>query len=191
MDAYAIVGVHPSASDTEIREAYLRRSKELHPDRFADATGDERAAATRAMQQLNAAYDELRHRAVAPTPSPATAPAAPWQPAPRPVAPPRRARWLLIAVAAVLVTSVLVVLTGDARNAPPAPSNTGTTVDLTQLDGECLTLDTTGELEDIVDCTRPHDARVVKVVDHGTECPVYAHARMAGPTKDLCLDTHQ
>jgi hypothetical protein len=190
MDAYAVLGVHSASSDAEIREAYLRRSKDLHPDRFADATEAERALATRAMQQLNAAYDELRHR------EPPAEPTEAWT-APRyappvyqaaPVRPPRRFRWVAIWVAAMLITTVLALATGGSNNDPSTPNTKDTTVDLAVLEGECITRDVIGALEDIVDCTRPHDARVVKVVDHGAQCPLWADDSIAGPKQDLCLD---
>lgn len=56
MDAYAVLGVDPVASDKDIRDAYVRRSKLLHPDQHVNADADVQAEATRAMQEVNAAY---------------------------------------------------------------------------------------------------------------------------------------
>ena len=47
MDPYAVLGVGRGSTPAEIRAAYLRRSKELHPDHYADATPEQRDAAIR------------------------------------------------------------------------------------------------------------------------------------------------
>jgi hypothetical protein len=73
---YDLLGVAPTASPTEIRQAYLRRARELHPDR--DPAGASDRGRARAMQDVNAAwwvlrdperrrrYDESRRGSVAP-----------------------------------------------------------------------------------------------------------------------------
>ncbi|HVT77014.1 MAG TPA: J domain-containing protein [Acidimicrobiales bacterium] len=199
MDAYAVLGVAPSATDEEIREAYLRRSKELHPDRYADASARDQAMATRAMQQLNVAYDELRHRRAAappPPPPPFTAPPrpryAPPTPSATPPAPPRRGRvrWFVVVLAALLLTSVLALVSGDSNNGHPS-SPSASVQDFTNLEGTCVVFDSRGGLSDFVDCTRAHDARIMRVVDHGTACPPWTDGTVAGPRQDLCVDTHQ
>ncbi|MEY2417333.1 MAG: hypothetical protein QOG90_13 [Actinomycetota bacterium] len=190
MDAYAVLGLRPSASDTEIRDAYLRRSKELHPDRYAEATDADRAKATRAMQELNAAYDELRHRVAAPV----VAPQPVRQPAPAPPPPPpspRRKRWIAVSVAALFLASALIALT-DNNDTPRLRRGPNATFDVARLEGACITLDKAGVPDEVIDCTRPHDARVMRVVDHGTECPIWTDGSAPlTPDKDLCLDTHQ
>ncbi|HVV38363.1 MAG TPA: J domain-containing protein [Acidimicrobiales bacterium] len=194
MDAYAVLGVAPSASDEEIREAYLRRSKELHPDRYADASERDRAMATRAMQQLNVAYDELRHRSAGPAAAAAPPPftAAPPRYAAPPVAPARRGRvrWFVVVLAALLLTSVLALVSGDSNNGHPS-SPSASVQDFTNLEGTCVVFDSRGGLSDFVDCTRAHDARIMRVVDHGTACPPWTDGTVAGPRQDLCVDTHQ
>jgi hypothetical protein len=187
MDAYAVLGVHPAASDAEIRNAYLRRSKELHPDRYAGASDADRAKATSAMQELNAAYDHLRHRVpVEPAPAPTPPPSSPLA-----VASPPRRRRVAIVVAALFVASALIAVS-SGNHTPGSRRSPNATVDLTELEGACITLDNAGGPDQVVDCTRPHDARVMRVVDHGTACPIWTDGSApAGPTKDLCLDTHQ
>ncbi|MEY2472376.1 MAG: hypothetical protein QOK28_1705 [Actinomycetota bacterium] len=197
MDAYAVLGLRPSASDAEIRDAYLRRSKELHPDRYAEATEADRARATRAMQELNVAYDELRHRVAAPVAAPAREPSD-LRVSPRPVrqppaaAPsPRRKRWIAVSVAALFLASALIALT-DNNDTPRLHHGPNATFDVARLEGACITLDNAGVPDEVIDCTRPHDARVMRVVDHGTECPIWTDGSApATPDKDLCLDTHQ
>uniref|UniRef100_A0A7C4XLI1 J domain-containing protein n=1 Tax=candidate division WOR-3 bacterium TaxID=2052148 RepID=A0A7C4XLI1_UNCW3 len=51
---YFLLGIYPGASNEEIRKAYLRKIKELHPDRFNDP--DEKEKATREFALINEAY---------------------------------------------------------------------------------------------------------------------------------------
>jgi hypothetical protein len=185
MNPYAVLGVDPTATDAEIREAYLRRSKELHPD-LSGPDG------TRAMQELNAAYEQLRTRGATPPPPPT----ASWTPRPTTyaapaAAPPRRKRWIALAVAAVVIGSAFALVNADSRPQHVTPASPDATVDFTRVEGACLAYNDAGQLDDFVDCTRPHAARVMKVVDHGTACPVWTDSSIPGATKDLCLDTHQ
>jgi molecular chaperone DnaJ len=59
-DPYKILGVSPSATDEEIKQAYRRLAKQYHPDRNP---GDEEAA--RKMQEINAAYEAIKDPAKA------------------------------------------------------------------------------------------------------------------------------
>lgn len=55
-DPYKILGVSPDASDEEIKQAYRRLAKKYHPDLNP---GDE--AAAEKMQQINAAYEQIKN----------------------------------------------------------------------------------------------------------------------------------
>ena len=55
-DPYKILGVSPDASDEEIKRAYRALAKKYHPDLNP---GDTEAA--RKMQQVNAAYDQIKN----------------------------------------------------------------------------------------------------------------------------------
>ena len=54
-DPYKVLGVSPNATDDEIKQAYRRLAKQYHPDRNP---GD--AAAAKKMQQINAAYEQIK-----------------------------------------------------------------------------------------------------------------------------------
>ena len=55
-DPYKVLGVSPDASDDEIKAAYRRLAKKYHPDLNP---GDEEAA--RKMNEINAAYDQIKN----------------------------------------------------------------------------------------------------------------------------------
>ena len=55
-DPYKVLGVSPDASDDEIKRAYRRLAKQYHPDLNP---GD--AEAARKMQQINAAYEQIKN----------------------------------------------------------------------------------------------------------------------------------
>lgn len=55
-DPYKVLGASPDASDEEIKQAYRKLAKKYHPDLNP---GDE--AAAKKMQQINAAYDQIKN----------------------------------------------------------------------------------------------------------------------------------
>jgi hypothetical protein len=56
---YGTLGVADGASPDEVRRAYLDLARQLHPDRWIDASPSEREDAGRRMQQLNEAWRVL------------------------------------------------------------------------------------------------------------------------------------
>lgn len=58
-DLYEMIGVKPSATETEIKKAYRQRALQYHPDRVAHLSDHEKANAQQAMAALNEAYEVL------------------------------------------------------------------------------------------------------------------------------------
>ncbi len=58
-DPFDVLGVDPAASEDEIRVAYLRLARQLHPDRHPGVGPAERERLTTAMARVNEAWDVL------------------------------------------------------------------------------------------------------------------------------------
>lgn len=56
-DPYKVLGISPSATDDEVKEAYREQAKKYHPDQYAASPLNE--LAKERMQEVNAAYDEI------------------------------------------------------------------------------------------------------------------------------------
>ncbi len=56
---YDTLGITPTSTTQEIRKAYLRRARALHPDRQLDRPPAEARKAEQAMQQVNVAWNVL------------------------------------------------------------------------------------------------------------------------------------
>ena len=57
-DPYKVLGISPSATDEEIKDAYRALVKKYHPDKFADS--DLAELANEKMKEVNSAYDEIQ-----------------------------------------------------------------------------------------------------------------------------------
>jgi curved DNA-binding protein CbpA len=72
---YAVLGVPPTASSTQVREAYRRLAKQFHPDRHSDAQATERMQRiNQAWETLSSPADRARYDAAAAVPQPAAYP---------------------------------------------------------------------------------------------------------------------
>ena len=56
---YVVLGVRPTSGREEIRAAYLRLARSLHPDRFGQGSAGERSLAERRMREVTAAFAVL------------------------------------------------------------------------------------------------------------------------------------
>ena len=56
-DPYKVLGVSPSASDEEIKDAYRKLAKKYHPDQYADSPF--KGLADEKMKEINEAYDAI------------------------------------------------------------------------------------------------------------------------------------
>jgi curved DNA-binding protein CbpA len=59
-DPYKVLGVSPTASDDEIKQAYRELVRKYHPDKYANT--DLAEMATEKMKEVNAAYEEVQRR---------------------------------------------------------------------------------------------------------------------------------
>jgi hypothetical protein len=57
--AFRVLGVPPGADETEIKRAFRKRARELHPDLHPHATDDERRALETRFAEVAAAYRQL------------------------------------------------------------------------------------------------------------------------------------
>lgn len=58
-DPYSMLGVHPGASDDEVKNAYRNLARKYHPDNYDDSNPLKELAKEK-MQEINAAYDEIQ-----------------------------------------------------------------------------------------------------------------------------------
>ena len=56
---YRVLGLTPTATDGEIRSAYLQLARVLHPDRYGGSSEAERRLAERRMREVNGAWEVL------------------------------------------------------------------------------------------------------------------------------------
>jgi len=59
-DAYAELGLAPSASDEQVEQAFRRLISEYHPDRVANAAQEIRDLAEARARTINTAYEAIR-----------------------------------------------------------------------------------------------------------------------------------
>ena len=57
-DPYKVLGVPPTASDDEVKDAYRKLARKYHPDKYTDS--DMKSLAEEKMKQINSAYEEIQ-----------------------------------------------------------------------------------------------------------------------------------
>lgn len=175
---YETLGVAPSATDAEVREAYRRLAREHHPDR----AGTGSAASTYSMPEINEAYRVLGDPArrvvydaslrgstagarTSPDPSPAAT-----SPTPRPMHPshlaPARFPWRsMLVVAMVGIVGVVVLAQFTDPGEPPGPDG------ILRV-GDCVALEPNGDAGEVACTGDPTvDLRVEAFVAFDAPCP--------------------
>ncbi len=213
---YETLGVRPDASAAEIRAAYLRLARELHPDTHLDRPEADRRAAERRLQDVNRAWsvlrDDARRRAydrdrAAPPRTGSSSPGAPSGSASasqRPV-PPRVEEddddlvdvapggcfgGVVLGGFVALLLGIVIVTAfagGDADEDGPRP--TVAPVEAVQV-GECVRYATDGLA--VVPCDGGHDAQVAEIVTFPAPCPsALVPDDLEGTDIRLCLLPNQ
>lgn len=169
-DHYAVLGVPPDASATEIRAAYRTLARRHHPDRSPTESAA-MAAVNEAYRVLGdpgrrAVYDAARRAPRGPTA--ATVPPTPV--ASRPVVmaplPPARVPWRLVLIMFGIGALGVLVLAALARPSnPPPPDNL---IDA----GSCVVVEANGDAREVTCATGDATVRVVRsLVASAPECP--------------------
>jgi curved DNA-binding protein CbpA len=186
---YDVLGVDTTSSAEDLRRAYVRRARALHPDRHVGADPERAARAARAMQEVNEAWRVLRNPATRaaydarlrrpeprpPMRAPSAGPpvrTAPDEPVVRVV---RGLPW--VAVALVLgAIFVFTAFAGSTSDGGPSPSD---------WVGKCVSSTAGSQLRE-VGCGTAGASRVDLVAMRASQC---ANGSSATPVDDawLCL----
>lgn len=210
---YETLGVRPDASAADIRAAYLRLARDLHPDTHLDRPDAERRAAERRLQDVNRAWsvlrDDARRRAydrdrlTPPRTSSGSSGASSGPAGSRPAPPPVEDDDDLVDVApggcfggvvlgglVALLLGIVIVTAfagGDADEDGPQP--TIAPVEDVQV-GECIRYVTEGLT--VVPCDGGHDAQVAEIVTFPAPCPsALVPDDLEGTDIRLCLLPNQ
>jgi DnaJ-domain-containing protein 1 len=61
-DHYAVLGLSPDASDSEVEQAYRRLMSQYHPDKVSGAAEEIRSLAETRAQAINTAYESIQRK---------------------------------------------------------------------------------------------------------------------------------
>jgi curved DNA-binding protein CbpA len=200
---YGLLGVSPDAPPDEIRRAYYRAARQLHPD------VNPQADAAAAMRRLNDAWAVLgdpvarrRYDARLSPPAPLRPARPPEEPEPPEAGsphPPRFVRPSALIITVLLVIFVVTAYAGHgsktatttptptATSAPAAPATTAIpSTGASNLLGECLQSEP--GYDAVVPCGQPNLGEVVMLASASTQCPPDTRAyQLIGRPQWVCL----
>ena len=169
-DPYRVLGVARDATETEIRDAYRRLARRLHPDVAGDASSTGGSAGP-TMAEVNEAWsllsDPSRRRILdegRPQPTPGSRAGDDHRTVVVGPLPRARIPWRLML--GIVVVGSAAVLTAHANTESPAP---GTPDQLIQS-GSCVDIDDTSAATE-VSCDGPHEGVVRQLIAFDRACP--------------------
>ena len=175
-DHYRVLGVGPSASGDEIRAAYRREARRLHPDSAGSTSSSEMARLNEAYRVLSdpgrrVMYD--RSRGPSPT-STHQRPTGSPQDAPMPQMPvgPARFPWRFVTVIALIGAGVVLV---GALTSPPGEEGE---VDGVLRPGSCAEVDVDSFAREVRCTLAPGELVVDALVPTDQDCPLSTRSHL-------------
>ena len=172
-----MLGVGPSASGDEIRAAYRREARRLHPDSAGSASSSEMARLNEAYRVLSdpgrrVMYD--RSRAPSPTSTHHSRPTGSPEDAPMPQMPvgPARFPWRFVTVIALIGAGVVLV---GALTSPPGEEGE---VDGVLRPGSCAEVDVDSFAREVRCTLAPGELVVDALVPTDQDCPLSTRSHL-------------
>ncbi len=169
-DHYRVLGVGPSASADEIRAAYRREARRLHPDSAGSASAPDMARLNEAYRVLSdpgrrLMYDRSREPRSTATANQSSGASHQPMPPPIPVGP-ARFPWRFVAVVATLGAGVVLL---GALTSPPSDD---AVVDGVLRAGSCAEVDAASFAREVPCTLAPGELVVEALVPTDQDCPL-------------------
>ena len=178
MTHYERLGIRPTATATEIRDAYRAAARRAHPDRHGDASSAQMAGINEAYRVLSdpgrrRRYDDDLRASTPGAPAPSSGAASSRarieDVVPPPVHTPARFPWRFMAVLASLGVGIVLVGVIFAEPSPAPP------VDNILRAGDCVLIGAALDVGE-ASCEQAHDATVRSLIPFDQTCPADTEA---------------